>query len=129
KPGTATVEIALLGTPLVVAHRVNPLTAWVGRRVVRLPSLTMVNLIAGEPVVPELFQEDARPERLAAALRELLGPAGAAQRLRLAEVRDRLGGGGTARRVAEIAREMIAGAAGRGGTAAGRESLAGPARP
>ena len=129
KPGTATVEIALLGTPLVVAHRVNPLTAWVGRRVVRLPSLTMVNLIAGEPVVPELFQEDARPERLAAALRELLGPAGAARSPRRPVGRAPPRAGGAARRVAEIAREMIAGAAGRAGTAAGRESLAGPARP
>jgi lipid-A-disaccharide synthase len=109
KPGTATVEIALLGTPVVVAHRVNAVTAWIARRVVRLPTLTMVNLIAGEPVVPELIQEDARPERLAAAVRELLGPAGEAQRLRLAEMRARLGGGGAARRVAEIACEMIGG--------------------
>jgi lipid-A-disaccharide synthase len=111
KPGTATVEIALLGTPLVVAARANPLTAAIARRVVRLPSLTMVNLIAGEPVVPELLQEDARPERLAAAVRELLGSAGAAQRRRLAEVRERLGGGGAARRVAAIATEMIRGSA------------------
>jgi lipid-A-disaccharide synthase len=111
KPGTATVEIALLGTPLVVAARANPLTAAIARRVVRLPSLTMVNLIAGEPVVPELLQEDARPERLAAAVRELLGSAGAAQRRRLAEVRERLGGGGAARRVAAIAKEMIRGPA------------------
>jgi lipid-A-disaccharide synthase len=108
KPGTATLEIALLGTPLVVATRVNALTAAAARRIVRVPSLTMVNLIAGEPVVPELIQEDARPDRLAAAVRELLGPAGEAQRARLAEVRARLGGGGAARRVAEIAREMIA---------------------
>jgi lipid-A-disaccharide synthase len=128
KPGTATVEIALLGTPLVVAARANPLTAWLARRVVRLPSLTMVNLIAGEPVVPELIQEDARPERLAAALRELLGPAGQAQRLRLAEVRERLGGGGTARRVAAIAREMIGAPVPGGAAAPGRERLAGPAR-
>jgi lipid-A-disaccharide synthase len=120
---------------------VNPFTAWVARRVVRLPTLTMVNLIAGEPVVPELIQEDARPERLAAAVGELLGPAGDAQRLRLAEVRERLGGGGAARRVAEIAREMIAGdrtvdpkipsagAPARAGAAAPEaERLAGPAR-
>jgi lipid-A-disaccharide synthase len=122
KPGTATVEIALLGTPLVVAARANALTAWIARRVVRLPSLTMVNLIAGEPVVPELIQEDARPERLAMAVRELLGPAGAAQRERLAEIRARLGGGGTARRVAAIAREMVLGQA-------EQESVAGSARP
>ena len=112
KPGTATLEIALLGTPLVVAARANALSAAIGRRVIRVPSLTMVNLIAGEPVVPELLQEAARPERIAAAVRELLaGPAGALQRRRLAAIRERLGGGGAARRVAEIAREMLSGPA------------------
>jgi lipid-A-disaccharide synthase len=113
KPGTATVEIALLGTPMVVAARAHPLTAAIARRVVRVPSFTMVNLIAGEPVVPELLQEDARPERIAAAVRELLGgPAGLAQRRRLADLRGRLGGGGAARRTAEIALEMLPGPAG-----------------
>ena len=110
KPGTATVEIAHLGTPLVVAARAHALSAAIGRRVIRVPSLTMVNLIAGEPVVPELLQEAARPERIAAAVRELLaGPAGTLQRRRLAAIRERLGGGGAARRVAEIAGEMLAG--------------------
>lgn len=110
KPGTATLEIALLGTPFVVAARANALSAAIGRRVIRVPSLTMVNLIAGEPLVPELLQEAARPERIAAAVRELLaGPAGALQRRRLAEIRERLRGGGAARRVAEIAREMLTG--------------------
>jgi len=112
KPGTATVEIALLGTPMLVTARANALTAAVARRVLRVPSLTMVNLIAGEPVVPELLQEAARPERIAAGVRELLrGPAGAAQRSRLAELRGRLGGGGAAQRVAAIVREMLDGTA------------------
>ena len=112
KPGTATVEIALLGTPMVVAARAHPLTAAIGRRVVHVPSLTMVNLIAGAAVVPEFVQEAARPERIAAAVRELLdGPAGPAQRRRLADLRERLGGGGAARRAAEIAGEMLRGAA------------------
>jgi lipid-A-disaccharide synthase len=78
----------------------------------QVPSLAMVNLIAGAPVVPELVQEQATPARVAAAAAELLsGPAGAAQRRRLAELRERLGGGGAARRGAEIAREMLGGAA------------------
>lgn len=112
KPGTATVEIALLGTPMVVAARAHPLTAAIGRRVLRVPSLTMVNLIAGAPVVPEFLQEAAQPERIAAAIRELLeGPAREAQRRRLAELRARLGGGGAARRAADIAEEMLRGAA------------------
>lgn len=108
KPGTVTVEIALLGTPMVVAARANPLTAAIGRRVVKVPSLTMVNLIAGAPVVPEFIQEAAQPERIAGALEALLTSAcGAAQRDRLAEVRERLGGGGASRRAAQIAASML----------------------
>ncbi|HEX2484591.1 MAG TPA: lipid-A-disaccharide synthase [Myxococcota bacterium] len=112
KPGTATVEIALLGTPMVVAARAHPVTAAIARRVLRVPSLAMVNLIAGAAVVPEFVQEAARPERIAAAVRELLdGPAGELQRRRLRELRARLGGGGAAGRAAEIAEEMLRGAA------------------
>ena len=108
KPGTVTVEIALLGTPMVVAARANPLTAAIGRRVIKVPSLTMVNLIAGAPIVPEFVQEAAQPARVAGALEELLtGACGLAQRQRLAEVCERLGGGGASRRAAEIALSML----------------------
>jgi lipid-A-disaccharide synthase len=112
KPGTVTVEIALLGTPFVVAGRANRLTAAIARRVVSLPSFTMPNLIAGAPVVPEFLQEAARPERIADALEALLqDPAREAQLARLAAVRARLGAGGAAERAAAIADEMLHGAA------------------
>lgn len=111
KPGTATVEIALLGTPLVVAARVHPMTAFLGRRLIRVPSLTMPNLIAGENVVPEYLQEEARPATIAAALEGILtGPAGPAQREALGAIRERLGSGGAARRAADIVLEMVDGA-------------------
>jgi lipid-A-disaccharide synthase len=110
KPGTITVEVALLGTPLVVAARADAFTAWLARRVLRVPSLVMPNLIAGEPVVPEFLQEQARPERIALALAELLeAPCAEWQRRRLADVAARLGGGGAARRAAAIAAEMLRG--------------------
>jgi lipid-A-disaccharide synthase len=113
KPGTVTVEIALLGTPMVVAARANPLTAFLARRVVRLSSITMPNLIVGAPVVPEFLQEEARPERIAVALAELLeGPARDLQLAQLARVRERLGSGGAAERAAAIAEEMACGAGG-----------------
>jgi len=113
KPGTVTVEIALLGTPMVVAARSNPLTAFLARRVIRVPSLAMPNLIVGAPVVPEFLQEQARPERIALALAELLeGPARELQLAHLARVRQRLGSGGAAERAAAIAEEMAGGAAG-----------------
>jgi lipid-A-disaccharide synthase len=108
KPGTSTLESALLGCPLVVAARSNRLTAFLLRRLVRVDYLAMPNLIAGEPVVPELLQEEARPEKIADAVQTLLeGPARAAQEAQFARLRERLSRGGAARRAAEIAAEMI----------------------
>jgi lipid-A-disaccharide synthase len=110
KPGTATVEIALLGTPLVVAARVHPFTAFIGRRLIRVDSLTMPNLIAGDTVVPEFLQEEAEPERIAEMLQSLLnGPEGPAQRRAFEGVRERLGAGGAAARAADIVLEMLDG--------------------
>jgi len=108
KPGTVTVELALLACPMVVMGRANALTAAVIRRAVELPSLTMPNLIAGRAIVPEFLQEEARPEPIAAALAELLeGPARERQLAELSGVRRRLGEGGAALRVSEIAEEML----------------------
>ena len=108
KPGTSTLEAALLGCPLVVAARSSWLTGAVLKRLVRVDSLAMPNLIAGEPIVPEFYQEEADPERIADALEELLtGPARDAQRERLAGVAESLSRGGAARRAAEIAADMI----------------------
>jgi lipid-A-disaccharide synthase len=110
KPGTATLELALLGCPFAVAGRVHPLSAAVMRRLVRVPSWSLPNLLAGAPVVPEFLQEAARPERVAEALFELLSePARGIQRERLARVARRLGPGGAAARAAAIADEMIDG--------------------
>jgi len=110
KPGTSTLEAALLDCPLVVAARTNRLTAWLLRRLVRVNSLTMPNLIAGEPIVPEFLQDDAQPEAIAEAVLALLeGPARDAQRERLAVLRQVLAKGGAAVRAAEIAAEMIGG--------------------
>ncbi|MGH0028318.1 MAG: lipid-A-disaccharide synthase [Myxococcota bacterium] len=108
KPGTSTLEAALLGCPLVVAARSSWLTSVVLRRLVQVESLAMPNLIAGETVVPEFYQQEADPERIADALQALLdGPARDAQRERLAGVAESLSRGGAARRAAEIAASMI----------------------
>ncbi|UCE87397.1 MAG: lipid-A-disaccharide synthase [Deltaproteobacteria bacterium] len=107
-PGTVTLEVALLGCPLVVAGRTNPLEAAIARRLLHIPALAMPNLIAGQPIVPELLQEQARPESVARAVETLLiGPAREAQLARLADVRARLGAGDAAERAAEIAEEML----------------------
>jgi lipid-A-disaccharide synthase len=109
KPGTVTVECALLGRPLVVMGRANPLTAWILRRAIRVPSLTMPNLIAEEAIVPEFLQQDAEPSRLAVEVASLMeGPAREAQLAGLAGVRRALGPKGAVERACGIAEEMLA---------------------
>ena len=70
--GTATVEAAILGVPLVVAHRTSPLTFELARRLATVSSSCMVNLVAGEGVVPERIQGQARPAALASLVSQLL---------------------------------------------------------
>jgi lipid-A-disaccharide synthase len=72
KSGTSTLELALAGVPMAVTYRVNPVTAAIARRLIRVPYVAMVNLLAKQALVPELLQQDCRPEKLAAVLRELL---------------------------------------------------------
>ena len=68
KSGTATLETMLLRRPMVVAYRLGGLTAWIVRRLQKSDYVALPNILAGREMVPELLQEDARPERLAAAL-------------------------------------------------------------
>jgi lipid-A-disaccharide synthase len=72
KSGTVTLELALSGIPMVGAYRVSALEAFVARRVLRVPSVILANLVLGENVVPELLQEDCTPGRLADGLLPLL---------------------------------------------------------
>jgi lipid-A-disaccharide synthase len=104
KSGTATLEAALMGRPIVVVYKLAWLSYLVGRLVVRgVRNFALVNLLAGRTVVPELLQEAATPERMAAEIERLLSDPGArrAQLEGLAEVRRSLGEPGAARRVAE----------------------------
>jgi lipid-A-disaccharide synthase len=70
--GTATVEAALMGTPFVMVYRVSPLTYWLGRPRVKVPRFAMVNLIAGEEIVPELVQQDFTAENVVARVNAIL---------------------------------------------------------
>lgn len=90
--GTATVEAALLGTPMVTFYKVSRLTWLLGRPLVRVPFYSMVNLVAGRAVVPELIQNEVRGERLAGEALRLLrdGEARAAMQRALVEVAARL---------------------------------------
>jgi lipid-A-disaccharide synthase len=110
--GTATLETALLGTPLAVVYRVSSLSYLVARRLVSLERVGLPNIVAGVDVAPELLQDGLTPGRLADALRApLLDPGERArQAARLAVVRQRLGEPGASRRAAALLRRLAEGA-------------------
>lgn len=96
--GTIALEVAALGVPMVVGYRTSRLTAALIRRLVRVDTATLVNLVTGRKVVPEFLQEQYRPRLLAEALRPLLTDkaAGDTQRAGFAEAMQLLGRGGPA---------------------------------
>ena len=91
--GTATLELAVAGLPMVVTYKVSALSAWFARRLIQVPNVAMPNLIAGRTIVPELLQEDCTPENIVNELDALLRGDGAraAQKAALAEVCAKLG--------------------------------------
>jgi lipid-A-disaccharide synthase len=109
KSGTSTLELALAGVPMAVTYRVNPITAAIARRLIRVKHVAMVNLLAGREVVPELLQQDCTPGKLAETVERLLGDpvAVAAQRVAFREIIARLAApAGTPSQAA--AREVLA---------------------
>jgi lipid-A-disaccharide synthase len=72
--GTVTLELAITGTPMVVAYKVDAYFAPILRRMIRTPSVVLANLVLGENVVPEFLQQDCTPRALAVALGEILSP-------------------------------------------------------
>jgi lipid-A-disaccharide synthase len=96
--GTVALELALAGLPAVVAYKMNPVTGWLARRLVKSRFANLVNIVLDRLVVPELLLEDCTPERLSSALEHLLGDAAARamQREGYRESLARLGQGGLA---------------------------------
>ena len=109
--GTATLEAACLGVPMVIVYRLATLSYLAGRALVRIPHIGLVNVVAGGSVVPELVQGDASAQRMA----EEVGPLLSDQSLRtevsrrLLEVRRRLGEPGASDRVARMVMDMLGG--------------------
>jgi lipid-A-disaccharide synthase len=105
--GTATVETALLGKPMIVVYRLSPLTAKLAKPLVRTKYFSMVNLIAGRVVVPELIQDDFTPQRVAEEAAKLLSPSEEGKKRveemcrGLREVRELLGPPGAVERAAD----------------------------
>lgn len=111
KSGTTTLEAAVAGCPLVVAYRTSPLTYFAARRLVKIPNIGLVNVVAGRTVAPEFVQDALQPASVASALEPLLDPTSPERRAMLddlADVRASLGEAGAAARVAELALQMSA---------------------
>ena len=112
KSGTTTLEAAVAGCPLVVAYRTSAVTYAAAKRLVRIPHIGLVNVVAGREVAPEFVQEALVPARVAEVLAELLDVT-SARRMRMISELDRvralLGEAGAAERVAAMAIELAGG--------------------
>ena len=109
--GTVALELAMAGTPAVIAYKINPLTAILVRRLIRVRFANLVNIVLDRPAVPEFLQNDCQPERLGAAIEHLLRDT-EARAQQVAAGRDalhRLGLGGppTAERAAQVVLDVI----------------------
>ena len=114
--GTVTLQVALVGTPLAILYKMAPLTYAIGRRLVKVPFIGLVNIVAGESVAREFIQQEASPEKLSAELLRLLRDGDYAARMReqLSRVREKMGEPGCSGRVALMASEMSRGIVRRG---------------
>ncbi len=107
--GTVTLEIALMGVPMVIIYTVSPLTYEVGKRLVRVDHIGICNIVAGKRVVPELIQHEVTADRLAEEIGRYLDDPVYTENTRaeLATVKEKLGAGGGSERVAGIVLEML----------------------
>ncbi|WP_163782454.1 lipid-A-disaccharide synthase [Myxococcus vastator] len=107
--GTAVLEAGLMQRPLVVVYRVSLITYWVGRLMLKVAFVSLINLLAGRRVVPELLQGEMTPERIAEEVRRVWIPGAPREEMLqgLAEMRGRLGETGAATRAAETVLELL----------------------
>jgi len=107
--GTATLEVALLGIPMVIVYKVGPLTYWLGRLLVRISFIGLPNIVAGKRIVEELVQHRATPGTICREIRKILSDAAYASEIsaNLLKVREKLGEGGGMERLAQVALQML----------------------
>jgi lipid-A-disaccharide synthase len=103
--GTVTLEIALVGTPMVIIYKLSPLTYQLAKRLVKVDNIGLCNIVAGETVVQELIQDQANPAAIAAEVGKLLCDTAYHATIvrKLGEVYSKLGSGGASLRVAKLA--------------------------
>jgi lipid-A-disaccharide synthase len=107
--GTATLETALMETPMVIIYKVSAPSYYVGKMVIDIDHIGLVNIIAGKTIVPELVQDEASPEKIAAEAISILTTEGRRENIKgeLRKIRGMLGSRGAAERVARLAYDMI----------------------
>jgi lipid-A-disaccharide synthase len=103
--GTVTLEAAISGTPMVIIYKVSPVSYFLGKNLIRVQHIGLVNLIAGKEIVPELIQEAASPAGIANTVFKMLNDPSTLKTLslELLSIRNKLGGPGASNRVADIA--------------------------
>jgi lipid-A-disaccharide synthase len=107
--GTATLQIALLNTPMAIIYRVAPLSYWIARWLIKVRHVGLVNIVLERSVVREFIQHDARPQRIAEEISRLLCDKAYSSQMRrdLAQVKRRLGKGGGSETAAKLAMQLI----------------------
>jgi lipid-A-disaccharide synthase len=107
--GTASLEIALLGVPMLIAYRLSPLSYWLGKQLVKIPFIGLPNIIAGKQIVQELIQDAVSADSLAAEIQRLLLDSDYRTNCigELQQVKKQLGQGGGSKNMADLALEML----------------------
>ena len=107
--GTATLEAGILGTPMVIVYRTSLLTYCIGKSLLNVQNIGLINIVAGSRVVPELWQHDVTPENIAILLEKLLRDKQLYRKVKqlLSYAKDKLGEPGAADRAAKIALDML----------------------
>jgi len=107
--GTVTLQAAIHGAPMVIIYKVSPISFMLGRALIRVPNIGLVNLVAGRQLVPEFVQNAASAENISAAVEKMLADRVQLNHLKkqLFALRDVLGGAGASDRVAELALGML----------------------
>jgi lipid-A-disaccharide synthase len=107
--GTATLEVALIETPMIIIYKVSPISYNLGKMLINVPHIGLANLVAGQRVVPELIQDDATPDKICRTACQLLKDPLTMNKIRrkLKLIRRRLGGPGASQRTADIALRLL----------------------
>jgi len=107
--GTVTLEIALIGTPMVIIYKLSPLTYLLAKQLVKIEHIGLCNIIAGETVVRELIQHEANPDMISAEIGKILGNVMYANEIKhkLSTVRSQLKSGGASVNVARLIQMLL----------------------